>query len=267
MKGIAMHRELKGKWALITGASSGFGMDFSQLLAEQGCNLVIAARRTEPMEKLAEELRNKFHVTIFVEGIDLARSGIGAEMKRRTDDLGVQIDILVNNAGYGLFGEFIDQPIEKTLDMLQLNMASLTELSHAYARDMRERGGGKILLVSSIGGYQSTPYYAAYSASKAYVLLFGEALNEELAKYNIGVSVLSPGITATAFLAVSGQKATPYQRMVMMQSRPVARIGLRALFRGTPSIVPGIGNKLTIFSNRFMPRQLQSKIAGLLMKN
>lgn len=263
-----MKNELNGKWALITGASSGFGMDFSRLLAEQRCNLVIAARRTEPMEKLAAELRDKFQVTVFVEAIDLARPGIGAEMKKRTDARGVHIDILVNNAGYGLFGDFIDQPIEKTLDMLQLNMASLTELSHTYARDMRERrAAGKILLVSSIGAYQATPYYAAYSASKAYVLLFGEALNEELKKYNIGVSVLAPGVTATEFIAVSGQRPTPYQRIVMMQSRPVAKIGLKALFSGIPSIVPGFGNKLTILSNRFTPRRLQSKIAGMLMKN
>jgi uncharacterized protein len=258
---------LKGKWALITGASSGFGVDFATLLAEQGCNLVLAARRVEPMARLAAELKAKFAVDVRVESIDLAHAGIGAEMMARTEALGVNIDILINNAGYGLFGEFMEQPLAKTLDMLQLNMLSLTELTHVYAADMRKRGGGHILLVASIGGYQATPYYAAYSASKSYVLLFGEALNEELKKHNVNVSVLAPGITATSFLAVSGQKATAYQRMVMMQSLPVAKIGLKGLFNNVPSVVPGLGNKLTILSNRFTPRAIQSKIAGLLMKN
>ncbi|MFZ6654150.1 SDR family NAD(P)-dependent oxidoreductase [Undibacterium sp. TJN19] len=222
-----MSKDLQGKWALVTGASSGFGVDFAQLLAERGCNLVLAARRQDMMEELAARLRKQYQVTVFVLAIDLARAGIGAEMKAHTDSLGVSVDILINNAGYGVFGEFIQQDLQKTLNMLQLNMASLTELSHVYASDMQTRGGGKILLVSSIGGYQATPYYAAYSASKAYVLLFGEALNEELKKYNIAVAVLSPGITATDFLKVSGQKATAYQRSMMMASRPVAAIGLK----------------------------------------
>ncbi|MBX9899920.1 MAG: SDR family oxidoreductase [Burkholderiaceae bacterium] len=255
------------QWALITGASSGFGIDFATLLAEQGVNLVLAARRTEPMVALAASLRAQHNVQVHVEAIDLAHAGVGLEMKRRTDALGVRIDVLINNAGYGIFGDFLEQPLEKTLNMLQLNMASLTELTHVYGKAMKQHGYGKILLVSSIGGYQSTPLYAAYSASKAYVVLLGEALNEELEPHNVTVSVLSPGITATAFLAVSGQKATAYQRLAMMQSRPVAKIGLDALFKGVPSVVPGIVNKLTIFSNRFTPRRLQSKIAGMLMKN
>lgn len=262
-----MTENLKGKWALITGASSGFGVDFSRILAAQGCNLVIAARRTEPMEQLASELRTTYHIKVVVESIDLAAPGAAADLKARIDAHRIHVDILINNAGYGLFGEFLTQPIEKTLDMLKLNITSLTELTYTFADAMRTQGGGKILLVSSIGGFQSTPYYAAYSASKAYVLLLGEALNEELKKFNITVTVLAPGITATSFLAVSGQKATAYQRLVMMQSRPVALIGLKALFRGSHSVVPGVANKLTVFFNRFLPRPLQSKIAGAVMKN
>jgi hypothetical protein len=257
----------KGKWALVTGASSGFGVDFATILAEGGANLVLAARRTEPMEKLATKLRAKHGVQVVVEGIDLARPGVGAELKGRLDARQIAIDVLVNNAGYGVYGAFLDQPLAKTMDMLQLNMLSLTELTHAFASDMVKRGGGHILLVASIGGYQATPTYAAYSASKAYVLLFGEALNTELARHNVKVSVLSPGITATSFLAVSGQTATPYQRLMMMQPRPVAETGIKAMLAGTPSVVPGVGNKLTIFGNRFAPRSVQSRIAYQLMKN
>ena len=257
--------EWSGQWALVTGASSGFGVDFATLLAEQGVNLVLAARRTEPMEALAAELRARHGVEVVVEGVDLAQPGAGSALKRRLDGHGLPIDILVNNAGYGLYGPLLAQPLDRTLDMLQLNTASLTELTHVFGADMARRG--HILLVASIGGYQATPTYAAYSASKAYVLLFGEALNAELAPQGVKVSVLSPGITATNFLAVSGQRPTLYQRLLMMKSRPVAATGLRALKAGTPSVVPGLGNKLTVWSARLVPRRVQTWMAQRLMAN
>lgn len=260
-------RDLTGQWALVTGASSGFGVDFAHLLAERGANLVLAARSVDAMEHLAAELRDRYGVSTQVIGIDLARAGVGIELRDRLMQAGITIDILINNAGYGVYGDFLSQPIARALDMLQLNMLSLTELTHAFAEGMAARGRGKILLVASIGGYQATPTYAAYSASKAYVLLFGEALHEELKDRGVTVTVLSPGITATRFLAVSGQKATLYQRLVMMQSRPVARLGLKALYAGRASIVPGWLNALTAWSNRLMPRMVQRRVAFALMKN
>ncbi|TFW22911.1 SDR family oxidoreductase [Massilia arenosa] len=260
-------RDLEGQWALITGASSGFGVDFAHLLAARGAHVVLAARSLEPMHALAAELERAHGVRTQVVGIDLARPGVGAELKARLDAAGIAVDILVNNAGYGVYGDFLDHPLARTLDMIQLNVATLTELTHTFAAPMRERGRGKILLVASIGGYQATPTYAAYSATKAYVLLFGEALHEELKRHGVTVTVLSPGITATRFLQVSGQQATLYQRLVMMQSRPVARIGLDALYSGRASIVPGWLNALTAWSNRLMPRAIQRKMAYLLMKN
>ncbi len=258
---------IKGKWALVTGASSGFGLDFARELAEAGAHLVLAARSAEPMEQLAAQLRAQHHIEVVIEAIDLAEAGAAHQLKRRIDARGIAIDVLINNAGVGVFGAFLEQPLEKTMSMLQLNMMALTELTHLFAAPMVQRGGGHILLVASIGGYQATPCYAAYSASKAYVLLFGEALNVELAPHKVKVSVLSPGISATGFLSVSGQRATPYQRIAMMQPRPVTRIGLKAMFAGKASVVAGLANRLTIFSNRLSPRSLQSRVAYALMKN
>lgn len=258
---------LKGKWALVTGASSGFGVDFATQLAECGANLVLAARRTEPMEALAAELRSQYGVKVIVEGIDLAHNGIGTALKARLDAYGVAVDVLINNAGFGVYGSFVDAPLDKITEMLQLNMLSLTELTHVFANDMAKRGGGQILLVASIGGYQATPGYAAYAATKAYVLLLGEALHSELASRNVNVSVVSPGVAATGFLAASGQKTTPYQRMMMMQPKDVVASGLKAMFERRASVIPGMGNKITIFSNRFAPRSLQRKVAQQLMKN
>lgn len=260
-------KDLSGKWALITGASSGFGVDFSHLLAERGANLVLVARRAQPMEELAAELRERYGIATYVKPMDLAKTGAAAELKACLEVARIEVDVLINNAGYGLFGEFLKQPLEHSIDMLQLNMQSLTELTHIFATEMVRRGGGQILLTASIGGYQATPLYAAYSATKAYVLLFGEALHEELKDKGVTVTVLSPGITATSFLAVSGQKPTFYQRLVMMQSRPVAKIGLAALKSGRASIVPGWLNSVTAWSNRLIPRFVQRKIAYRLMKN
>lgn len=260
-------RDLEAQWALVTGASSGFGVDFAHLLAERGANVALAARSVEPMERLAVELQARHGVQTRVVGIDLARAGAGAALHDRLAATGVDVDILINNAGYGLYGDFLAQPLDRTLDMMQLNMLSLTELTHVFAGAMAARGRGHVLLVASIGGYQATPTYAAYSATKAYVLLFGEALHEELKPRGVTVTVLSPGITATRFLDVSGQKPTLYQRLVMMRSRPVARIGLKALYSGRASIVPGWLNALTAWSNRLMPRVVQRRVAFALMKN
>jgi short-subunit dehydrogenase len=255
------------RWSLVTGASSGFGVDFAKELAERGDNVVLVARRVEPMQVLAADFERRLAVRVRVIGMDLARPGVGAELLARLSAEGIVVDTLVNNAGYGLFGDFLDQPLQRTLDMLQLNMLSLTELTHAFGQEMVRRGSGEILLVASIGGYQATPTYAAYSASKSYVLLFGEALHEELKPHGVTVTVLAPGITATGFLQVAGQKPTLYQRLVMMHSRPVVRIGLRALARGHASVVPGFLNSVTAWSNRLMPRSLQRRIAHQLMRN
>src|SRR5437867_6028648 len=242
---------VSGKWALVTGASSGFGVEFANLLAERKANLILAARRIEPMEGLAEQLRQRTGVSVVVEGIDLSESGAARELKSRLDKRGIAVDVLVNNAGYGLYGEFVDQPLQKTLDMLQVNLVAVTELTHIFAAEMIKRRSGHILLIASLLGYQGVPGYAAYAASKGYVLLFGEALHAELKPYGIGVTVLSPGATATSFGAVAGQNDTPVLRTLMMEPRPVARRGIQSMLERRSNVITGILNKIIIFSNRF----------------
>ncbi len=154
-----------GKRALITGASSGIGVEFADLLAAQKVNLVLAARRREPMEELAAGLRRKYGVDVVVEPIDLASPGAAARLKNSLDERSISIDILVNNAGYGLQGDFLETPIERTVDMIQLNVTALTELSHLFGRDMAERGSGHILLVASLLAFQAVPSFAAYAAT------------------------------------------------------------------------------------------------------
>jgi uncharacterized protein len=202
--------DLDNRWALVTGASSGFGVQFAGLLAERKANLVLVARRTEPMERLAEELRQRHFVKVVVEGMNLSRAGVGAELKSRLDARSIPIDILVNNAGYGLYGAFLDQPLEKIADMLQLNMITVTELTYVFARDMVKRRSGHILLIASLLGYQAVPGYAAYAATKAYVLLFGEALHQELQPHGVSVTALCPGISATSFPELPARNSRPF---------------------------------------------------------
>lgn len=253
--------------ALVTGASSGLGVDFARQLAKSGANLVLLARREAELVSIADEIKQQYDckVTIIVQ--DLNEPGAVQIVLDKLQSANISIDILINNAGFGLFGEFLEIPLEKTLSMLNLDMLVVTELTHRLAKIMKEKERGYILNVASIGGYQATPAYAAYSAAKAYVLLLTEALNHEFKAYSINMSALAPGITATEFLEVSGQKTTLYQKLLMMKSEDVVQIGLKALLKNKPSVVSGLVNKLTIWSNRLVPRRLQSIIAYKLMKN
>ena len=253
---------LNNKWALVTGASSGFGFQFAKLLAERKANLVLVARRTEPMENLANELRHKHSVQVLVEGMDLSRSGAAAELKSRLDARRISIDILVNNAGYGLYGAFVSQPLEKIADMLQLNIVAVTELTHIFARDMMQRRNGHILLTASLLGYQAVPGFAAYAATKAYVLQFGEALHHELQHYGVTVTALCPGAAATSFGEVAGQKISPLLKLTMVKPEFVAKAGVLAMLGRRATVVPGFLNKATVFLDRLMPRAMQRMVVG-----
>ena len=246
-----------GKRALITGASSGIGVEFADLLAAQKVNLVLAARRREPMEQLAADLRRKYGVDVHVEAIDLASPGAAERLKNGLDERSISIDILVNNAGYGLQGNFLDTPIERTVDMIQLNITALTELSYLFGRDMAERGSGHILLVASLLAFQPVPSYAAYAATKAYVLAFGEALHDEVRSRGVVVTTLCPGHTETGFDAAAGAAVSHMLRLLTMKARPVAASGIRALTKGKASVVAGLPNKMAAFSNRLTPRSMQ----------
>jgi uncharacterized protein len=252
--------DVRGKWALVTGASSGFGVEFATLLAEEGANLVLVARRTEPMERLAKQLRREHRVEVIVEGMDLSARGAGAELKARVDRRGVAVDVLVNNAGFGLYGEFVDQPLDRVLEMLRLNMLTTTELTHRFAADMAKRRTGHILLIASILGYQATPGYAAYGASKAFVLLLGESLHAELEPHGVCVTVLSPGPASTSFGEVAGQRNGRVVRMLTMKPQPVARSGIVAMLRRRSSVVAGGLNKLVVFTSRVTPRRMQRSV-------
>jgi short-subunit dehydrogenase len=235
------------------------------VLAEHGCPLVLVARREDRLKQLAEELSSRHGVDVRVVAMSLSEPDAPQVLHERLAAEGLEIDVLVNNAGFGVFGPFLAVPWEREREMLQLDVVALVHLTKLFAADMVRRGRGWILQVASIGAYQPSPSYATYSAAKAFVLSFGEALSFELRRTGVRVTVVSPGVTATEFLQVAGQKPTLYQRLAMMKSEDVARAGIRALVRGKPSTVPGLANKVPTFLMRFTPRRLQARAAHLTM--
>jgi short-subunit dehydrogenase len=261
-----MSNRCAGKRALITGASSGLGLEFADQLAAQKVNLVLAARRQEPMEKLASDLRRKHGVDVLVEATDLASPGAPSRLKSSLDSRSVAIDILVNNAGYGLHGDFHETPIERTVNMIQLNITALTELTYLFGRDMAARRSGHILLVASLLAFQPVPGYAAYAATKAYVLALGEALHDELRPHGVVVTSLCPGHTATGFDAAAGATASSLLRLLTMKPGPVAASGIRALSQGKAMVVAGLSNKMAAISNRLTPRAMQRATMRRIMR-
>ncbi|MDR3414720.1 MAG: SDR family oxidoreductase [Nevskia sp.] len=257
---------LSGRTALVTGASSGLGVDFARELAGLGCNLVLVARREDLLTQVQAELQQR-GVKVTTVTLDLGSADAPQALYDLLRQQQITVDVLVNNAGFGVFGRELDIPWERTRQMLQLNMVTLTHLTRLFARDMVKRGFGYIMQIASTGAYQPTPTYAAYSATKAYVLSFGEALNYELRGSGVSCTVISPGVTATEFLKVSGQKPTWYHRMTMMTSPEVARAGVRKMLARRSSAVIGLMNWLAAFSVRFTPRPLAAAIGYQLMKN
>jgi short-subunit dehydrogenase len=252
-------------WVLITGASSGFGEEFARQYAKQGHSLVLVARRLDRLQALAEALRRQHRIEVVVEQVDLSDIAAVIDLHRRLQERGIAIDILINNAGHGLQGPFVDSQLDAVLAMVQLDVASLTAVTHVFAQDMRTRGRGKILLVASLLAYQGVQNFAVYAAAKAYVLRLGEALHRELKRDGVTVTALCPGMSDTGFAGAAQQKITPALKFLMMQPASVVRAGIRALQAGRISVVPGWANKAAVILMWATPRWLHQAFLSRAM--
>jgi uncharacterized protein len=257
--------DLKGRTALVTGASSGLGAAFARLLAARGADLVITARRADNLHALADEIRARHGVEVDVVALDLAQPGAPDALWAATEGAGRAVDVLINNAGWGVYQHFLDTDRARVAQQIQLNLVALTELTHRFAGAMLARGRGHVLNVSSIGAYTPTPAFAVYAASKAFVRDFTEALAHELRRTPVRVCCLCPGGTATEFFQASGQAPNPLVQATFMSAERCAGIGLRALFGGRRNVVAGLANKLTMFLLRFMPRRILVAVTALVM--
>lgn len=252
-------------WVLITGASSGFGEEFARQYAQQGNSLVLVARRLDRLQALAETLRRQFDVDVVVEQVDLSDIAAVVQLHRHLNERHIAIDILINNAGHGLQGPFVDCQLDAAMAMVQLDVASLTAVTHVFAQDMWTRGRGKILLVASLLAYQGVQNFAVYAAAKAYVLRLGEALHREFKRDGVTVTTLCPGMSDTGFAAAAQQKLTPALKLLMMQPAPVVRTGIRALQAGRISVVPGRANKALVILTWATPRWLHQAFLSRAM--
>jgi short-subunit dehydrogenase len=259
--------EIDGRWALVTGASSGIGADIARELAQRGMNVLLVARRQDRLDELAVELRRDHSVQAETDACDLSEEGVAFALCERTRALGREISVLVNNAGFGLHGDFVDQDIDRINTMIQLNVVATTQLTHWFAKDMADRGGGYILQVASIGSLNPLPSYAAYAATKAYLESLSGAIAHELGPRNVSVTALLPGTTWTEFFDHSGQKPTLHGRLTGMSSPDVARIGVKAMLARRHSVIAGWRNWLSIMLAKLFPRHVRAWFIWQVNKN
>jgi short-subunit dehydrogenase len=258
---------IAGRWALVTGASSGLGAAFARELAREGCNLVLVARRADRLEDLAKSLESACSVQVAIEPFDLRAEDAPARLVSRLESAGRTIDILVNNAGFGLHGSFVELPWQDQQDILRLNLSAALHLTKLLIPGMQARNRGYVLHVGSTSAYQPTPSFAVYAASKAFLVNFSEALSYEMRGSGVRVMVLSPGPTRSEFFAVSGLKGNRYLHFSMMSAQQVAKDGLRALLRGRTSRVAGVLNRIQVVGVRFIPRRLAAAFAYAALRS
>ena len=247
------------KVALITGASAGLGVEFARQLSKRGHRLVLAARRKERLEELAKELGNARAVAI-----DLSKKDAAAKLLADVAANGEEVELLINNAGFGLIGRFAELDAKRERQMIDLNVATLTDLCRAVAPQMIARKSGGILNVASTAAFQPGPKMAVYFATKAFVLSLSEALHEELKPHGVHVTCLCPGPTRTEFGDVAGFGGNGMFDRVAMESPAVVKAGLHGLDKNRAVVVPGVVNKIGAASTRFAPRSVVRKIAGAI---
>jgi short-subunit dehydrogenase len=250
--------------ALVTGASAGIGDCIARELAKRGHNVVLVARRKPRLEQLAEELVDEYGVRAEPLGCDLSKPAARGRLAGRIAELGLDIEILVNNAGFATNGPFAECDPERELEQVRVLVEAPVALTAAFVPAMVERGRGAILNVASTAGMQPLPYSAGYSAAKAYVLTFSEALHHELRSSGITVTALAPGPVLTDFWEISGwqviggnsfEKTVP--RPAWITARQAARAGVNGLEGGRRVVVPGWGVRAATTAGRYVPNMLK----------
>lgn len=245
-------KDLRDKWAIVTGASSGIGAEFARQLASLGCNLVLVARREERLSQLSGELAASHSVQTRVIQLDLLEPDACGHLSDQVAD--IEIDLLVNNAGFGDYGPFADICSQRAADMVQLNIHSLVQLTHRFLPAMLERKRGAIINVASTSAFQAVPFMSLYAATKAFVLHFSEGLWAETRKQGVSVQALCPGFTKTEFFDEANLPKSAAFGLTKVED--VVADSLRALGRRKQYTVPGWANYLLTLSNRLITRRL-----------
>lgn len=259
-----MTLNLRGGTALITGASSGLGMEFARRFAEAGSNLVLVARRRERMEELATELHARNGVAVEVIAADLSVPTAAEELKTELDRRGIAVTSLINNAGFGSHGGFAQIDPQRLNQEVQLNVGTLVAMTRAFSEQLLE-GSGVLINIASTAAYQPTPGMAVYGATKAFVLSFTEALWAEARGSNLRVLAVSPGSTKTEFFDVVGTTEASVGRQQTAEQVVDAAMKEIGHKQNRPSIVSGFNNHLTTLSGRLLTRKALVQMTGRVM--
>jgi len=250
--------------ALITGASSGIGAAFAHALAKRQAKLVLVARSKDKLDSLAQQLQEQYQIQVEVLVQDLITPGAANNVFEAVTQKNIAIDLLINNAGFGDYGCFSESSLQKQLEMIQLNISTLVELTYRFLPQMQQRGSGSIINVSSIAAFQPIPYMSVYAATKAFVLSFSEALWAENREKGVKVLAVCPGPTKTKFFDVAGfaqlaSASSDHQRSASPES--VVKEALKALDGDSSTVVPGgLANQIIVNVSRFFPREALVKL-------
>ena len=247
--------------ALVTGASSGIGLDLAKRFAAEGYDVALVARGKGKLEEVAVAIEAEHKVRAHVVTADLAQPRAADALEAALDARAIEVDVLVNNAGYALYGAFTETDLTDELAMIQVNIVALTHLTKLLVRKMVARKDGRVLNVASTAAFQPGPLMAVYYATKAYVLSFSEALANELAGSGVTVTALCPGPTKTGFQARAQMEESKLVRgKEIMTSETVARAGYAGMMKGKTVVIPGMSNKMLAYTVRFLPRNTVTKL-------
>ena len=250
------------KTALITGASGGIGLELARIHAQNGGNLVLVARNKIKLDAIKSEFESKYHITVLVISMDLAVTDAARELFDAVQKQNIKVDYLINNAGFGDYGLFAETDWEKESRMIQLNIATLTQLTRLFLPEMIHNGGGKIMNLGSTASFQPLPLMAVYAATKAFVLSFSEAINNELAGKGITVSALCPGLTESGFVdAAAMNQSKMANSKKLPTSQEVAEFGYNAMMEGKAVAIHGFKNKTLANLGKLAPRSLVVKMS------
>ncbi len=251
--------------ALVTGASVGLGREFARRFAADGFDVVLVARDRERLERLRDELARDHGVGARVLVADLADPASPGRIHAELREAGIVVDVLVNNAGFGGYGRFHETDLDHELSMIQVNVASLVALTKLFVRDMVSRGSGHVINVSSTAAFQPGPLQAVYYATKAFVLSFSEAIDNELSGTGVRVTAFCPGPTRTEFHARAGTE-TSFRGLRQMSAEEAVRQGYAGYRRGRRVVIAGTLNRILAFSTRLAPRRLTTAVARRLQE-
>ena len=254
--------------ALITGASNGIGLELAKVHASKGGDLVLVARNKSKLDELKTELENQYKVSVYTIGKDLSAINSAQEVYDETTKQNIQIDYLINNAGFGDFGMFVETEWNKELQMINLNITTLTQFTKLYLQDMVKRRSGKIMNVASTAAFQSGPTMAVYFATKAYVLSFSEAVNNEVSDKGVTITTLCPGATESGFQAAAAmEESNLVKGKKLPTSKEVAEYGYAAMMKGKTVAIHGLMNWIMANSVRFIPRAIVVKVTRKIQGN